>query len=691
MSRYASSAASAALAAAFAAIAFLGGGGNELGSQTAVELILIVGCGIAAAVGVTYGRTGHHGRGSLLLFGLLAALSAISIFWSIAPDVTWVEANRTFAYFAVFGAGVAAGRLFPTGYAVLLRAALGAVAVLTLYALASRIWPEALGGSTEIYARISEPFGYWNAVGVTAALGVVPALWLGARRSGHEPANALAYPLMGWLVLAMFLSFSRGSLIAAGLGAIAWFAFVPLRLRSLPVLLVPAAVVAPVLVWALGRDEFTKDGVPAAVRANVGPEFGLILIAVSVLLLAIGLGIGFQGRDWIPSFRLRKRAGVLAVAAALAIPLVLLTSVAVSSRGLPGTVSDRWHELTSESATTPGGPQRLIRASSTRGRYWRQAGHVFADLPVTGTGAGTFGIARLHYRKDQLVAQHAHGFIAQTAADLGTLGLLAILAFAGAWFVSAARTTGLERHPGRREGAPGHWDADRVATTALALAALVYAFQSAIDWTWFVPGPTVIAILLAGYVAGRGPAPQPAGMPSAIVAAGPARDQLVALPRLPRFQLRLPPQPHTSRIVPAVLVVAVALCAAWTVDQPKRADSANDQALDLLAKNQLPAAKKKADQAASINPASLSPVWTKAAIAVAEQNLPAAEVQYQRAVFDQPSNPEPWTRLAEFELYRNNQPQKALDIVEGALYLDPRSAAAQTVFFDAKRKLRGEP
>jgi hypothetical protein len=689
--RYASSAASAVLAAAFVAIALIGGGGNEQGAQTAVELILILGCGIVAAIGVTYGRTGHHGRGSLLLFGLLATLSAISIFWSIAPDVTWLETDRTFAYFAVFAAGVAAGRLAPTGYAVLLRAVLGAVAFLTLYALASRIWPAQLGGATEIYARISEPFGYWNAVGVTAALGVVPTLWLGARRSGHQPANALAYPLMGWLYLAMFLSYSRGSLIAAGLGAIAWFVFVPLRLRSLSVLVAPAVVMAPVLVWALGRDEFTKDGIPAAVRANVGPEFGLILILTSVLLLAIGLAIGFQSRDWIPSFGLRRRAGVIAVAVALALPLLLLTTVAMSSRGLPGTVSDRWHELTSESATTPGGPQRLIRASSTRGRYWRQAGHVFSDLPITGTGAGTFGIARLHYRKDQLVAQHAHGFIAQTASDLGTLGLVVIFGLAGAWFVSAARTTGLERNQGRREGAPQHWDADRVGTTALALAALVYAFQSAIDWTWFVPGPTVMALVIAGYVAGRGPAPQPAGTPSAIIAAGPPGDRLVALPRLPRFQLRLPPRPHTARLVPALLVLVVALCAAWAVWQPQRSANANQDALDLLAKKQLPAAAAKADEAHSINPASVTPLWTKAAVAVAEQNLPEADALFQRAVFDQPSNPETWTRLAEFELYRNNQAQKALDVVQGALYLDPRSAAAQTVFFDALRKLRNEP
>ena len=691
MSRHASSAASAALAAGFVAIALIGEGGNDLGRQTTVELTLIVLGGATAVLGVAYGRTGHHGRGSLLLFGLLAVLTAISIFWSIAPDVTWAEADRTFAYFAVFAAGVAAGRLAPNGAVVLLRATLVAVAVFTLYALASRVWPEQLGGPTEIYARISAPFGYWNAVGVTAALGIVPTLWLGARRSGHQPANALAYPLMAWLYLALFLSFSRGSLIAAAIAVILWFAFVPLRLRSLPVLLIPALFCAPVLVWALGKDEFTKDGLPASARAVVGPEFGLILIALSLLLLAVGLAIGFQGRDWIPSFRLRRRTGVTAVAIALAIPLLLLTSVAMSSRGLPGTVSDRWHELTSESAKTPGGPQRLIRASSTRGRYWRQAGRVFADLPVTGTGAGTFGIARLHYRKDQLVAQHAHGFVAQTASDMGILGLIVIFALAGAWFVSAARTTGLERHPDRREDAPAHWDADRIATTALVLAAVAYAFQSAIDWTWFVPGPTVMAILIAGYVAGRGPAPQPVGAPSAILAAGAPRVQPVKLPRLPHFNLRLPPRPHAERLVPAVLIVVVALCAAWAVWQPQRASSANQDALDLLAAHKLPAAMKKADDSHAINPTSVAPLWTKAAVAIGQHNLGEAEVMFQRAVFDQPSNPEGWTRLAEFELYRKNQPSKALDIIEGALYLDPHSAAAQTVYFDALRKIHNEP
>ena len=135
----------------------------------------------------------------------------------------------------------------------------------------------------------------------------------------------------------------------------------------------------------------------------------------------------------------------------------------------------------------------------------------------------------------------------------------------------------------------------------------------------------------------------------------------------------------------------VALVAAWAVWQPLRASNENQDALDLLGQKQYAAATRKADRAHAIDPASITPLWTKASIAVAAGRLPEAETLFQRAVFDQPSNPEPWTRLAEFELYRRNEAAKALATVRGALYLDPRSAEAQTVFFDALRKIRGEP
>ena len=123
--------------------------------------------------------------------------------------------------------------------------------------------------------------------------------------------------------------------------------------------------------------------------------------------------------------RVRRRVGLVVVAALLVLPLALFTSVASSDRGLSGTISDRVDELTSETAAAPPeGAGRLTVSSSSRARYWREAGDVFGERPGKGTGAGTFYVSRLRYRKDELVAQHAHGYVPQTMSDLGVVGLV---------------------------------------------------------------------------------------------------------------------------------------------------------------------------------------------------------------------------------------------------------------------------
>jgi cytochrome c-type biogenesis protein CcmH/NrfG len=56
------------------------------------------------------------------------------------------------------------------------------------------------------------------------------------------------------------------------------------------------------------------------------------------------------------------------------------------------------------------------------------------------------------------------------------------------------------------------------------------------------------------------------------------------------------------------------------------------------------------------------------------------------AVRLQPANPEPWWRLAEFELNTLHRPQVALTAIRPALYLDPRSSDAVAVFLAAQRQ-----
>src|SRR6185503_17551065 len=113
--------------------------------------------------------------------------------WSLAPDESWLEANRTLAYLFVFVAAVAAGNLLPGSLRALLYGITLTSVVIVVYGLASRVWPESLG-DLEFYARLGQPFGYWNAVGVSAAMGLVGTTWFGSRRGIQTGVAALAAP-----------------------------------------------------------------------------------------------------------------------------------------------------------------------------------------------------------------------------------------------------------------------------------------------------------------------------------------------------------------------------------------------------------------------------------------------------------------------------------------------------------------
>ena len=52
-----------------------------------------------------------RGGWALAAFALLAVFTALSITWSLMPNDSWLEANRTLAYFAVLAGGLALGRL----------------------------------------------------------------------------------------------------------------------------------------------------------------------------------------------------------------------------------------------------------------------------------------------------------------------------------------------------------------------------------------------------------------------------------------------------------------------------------------------------------------------------------------------------------------------------------------------------
>jgi tetratricopeptide (TPR) repeat protein len=500
---------------------------------------------------------------------------------------------------------------------------------------------------------------------------VVPALWLGSRRAGSAQSRALAYPALGLAIVAVLLTQSRGALASALIGAALWFAIVPMRLRSLPVLVLPVLGAAPVTAWALSKDAFSKSLQPLAAKESVAGEFGLLLLLTALVLFLAGIAVGFAETRALPPARFQRRVGMAAVALVCAIPLVLFTSVAFSHRGLSGTIHDRFKELTSETASTPGGAGRLTAAGSSRGRYWRQAGHVFADRRLSGTGAGTFGIARLRYRKDDLVSLHAHGFVPQTGADLGIVGLVATLALLAAWLAATGRATGLVPRL-RRRAAPVRrdWTPERITLVCLALVAVVFGLQSAIDWTWFVPGPAVMALASAGYVAGRGP----------LAAVG----QPVPAPASPTGR----GGPEPIRIAAAVAVVITAALCAWTIWQPEASERASNSALDLIDAHKLGQARTEARNAHDANPLSPRPFIVGASVEEAAGNNKAALATLEQAALEFPGDPQTWLRLTGFELNTLDQPDKALQTLTAALYLDPHSKVGRALFLEARHRSR---
>lgn len=662
-----------------AAIALRGGGGLQLGRVTEVEIVLQLAGGLLCATALLVREGGRlYGATALLAFAALGALTTASIWWAVNPSDAWLEANRTLAYGAAFASGVALARLVPARWAAIVGATVVCATVVSGYAMLTKILPGTFAPD-EVYARLREPFGYWNAVGLMAALGVPGALWLAARRHGHAAVSALAYPVLGLLFVTILLAYSRGSLLAAGVGCAVWFALVPLRLRGVAALATGALGASLVSWWAFGQEALTKDDVPLDVRASAGQQLGLALGVMLVLLLVAGLAVLFSAARRPPAEGTRRQAGTGIVVVLALVPVVFAGALAFSDRGLGGSISSGWKSLTDPNATLPANdPGRLTAVGSVRARYWDQAIKIFRARKLEGVGAGGYATARPRFRTDDLAVRHAHGQLVQTAADLGILGLLATLALLAAWLAAAARTAGL-----RRDWRRAPFPAERIGVLTLLAVVAVFGVHALVDFTWFVPGVTVLALLVAGWIAGRGPV---GATPETTAPSSPVVPTSGALRERVRAGMR-----DRARLAAALGVLALAVGAAWATWQPERSFHTGNDALDLIDRGKLDEAREKAIRARELNPLSVEPLFDRSAVEVAARRIDPARGALEQAVRLQPSNPIPWLRLAEFELLVGRDPQKALNLLGPALYLDPRSTRGVSLFLEARRATAGAP
>ncbi len=270
---------------------------------------------------------------------------------------------------------------------------------------------------------------------------------------------------------------------------------------------------------------------------------------------------------------------------------------------------------------------------------------MFDAHPALGAGAEGFATAHLRYRSETLEVMHAHGFVVQTLADLGLVGLLLALALFVVWALAAGRAT---RPFALRE----RYGPERIGMLAMLCLVVVFGVHSLVDWSWYVPGDACVALLCAGWLAGRGPLgertrldPRPAGRPSPL------------------------------RIAIAGSAVVLALLAAWSQWQPQRSEEASRNAEALLARDPS-GALAAANSAVSRDPLSLEALSTLALVQSASGHTALARATLQRGVRLQPSNPKSWLNLGRQDL-ASGAPQAALHELQAAIYLDPESISPE--------------
>ena len=416
----------------------------------------------------------------LFLAGLIAfaVWIAISLAWSGTPD-TVLEIERALVYVA----GTLAFLLVVRRRALpnVLGGMLTAIALACGYGLATRLLPDRLGvvNSTAV-SRLAEPLGYWNALGIFAAIGSLLALGFAARaRTPALRSLAAAAPVV--LVPTLYFTFGRGPWIAFGVGIVAAVALDPRRLQLTTVLLLLAP--APALaVWLGSRSDALTRNQPEVSQAAVhdGHRLAVVILLLGAATAAAAAAFAFAEKR-IAVGRVVHRLYGLALLLAL---VALLAGVFVRFGG-PTTIARNGYDAfkgPGVGITQPGSNlnKRLFNLSSN-GRYdfWRLAWRDYEEHPVLGSGAGTFERYWLRHRPFEGTARDAHSLYFETLAELGPLGLGLLLAALAVPFVAAVR-------------------ARRQALVPAAFGAYVaFVAHAGVDWDW-----EMTAITLTGLFCG---------------------------------------------------------------------------------------------------------------------------------------------------------------------------------------------
>jgi hypothetical protein len=430
------------------------------------------GIGLAVRRRVTLGTLHVAYVGAWLV---LLAWTAASLLWSPTTTQTMYEVERTvvyvsFAFALAVLARPAARHLLP--------ALLAGVVAVAAYALATRLLPDRVGSfDSYVGYRLSEPLGYWNSLAVFVSVGIAVAVGLAARAEAVV-VRALSAASLVLLFPVLYFTFGRGGWIALAAGLAVAIALDPRRLQLVTTMLVVAPWPALALWRAYESPSLTTQFSALADASDEGTR-----LALTIAVLAVLSAVVMTGYALLESRITVGRGGRRAYAAVLVLILVGSIAGVVAAYGGPSEAADRALDSIRQSSPNVSGDQtKRLFSLSSNGRLdtWESALDDARAHRFLGSGAGTFERWWLEHRDIPLKVRDAHGLYVETLAELGPVGLAALLAVVFTPLVAAVR---MRRNP---------------LVPAATAGFVALAVHAGIDWDWEVPAVMIAGLTCAG-------------------------------------------------------------------------------------------------------------------------------------------------------------------------------------------------
>jgi O-Antigen ligase len=576
----------------------------------------------------------------LALLGAFAAWTALGIGWSESAEQSVAELGRVATYLGIFAlALLAQGR---DGLRRAVNAVAAAIAVVAGLALLSRFHPswfptnETARFLPDTRERLNYPLNYWNGLAALIAIGLPLAL-VAATRSRTLVARGLAAAAVPPMALAAFYTLSRGGALEVAIGLIVLAALYPRRLELAPTLAISVAGSAVLIAAATQRDALENGLLNDAARSQGNEMLAMVLVVCAGVGL-VQVAIGLASRHAVgPRIALSRRWATSILAGALAVGV----AVALAA-GLPGYLSDRWHDFKEPVVASNTSAQRFESASGNgRYQYWQSAKHANATDPLKGTGPGTFEYWWARNGTIPGFIRDAHSLYFQTLAEDGIVGLALVLGLV-LWILGAGVARALSSGPDSRALLAG-------ATAACA----AFATAAAVDWVWQLAViPAAFALLAAALL---GPGASSSG----------------------RRSQRSSWWANGRTAIPSRAVVALlALGSMAAIAIPLAATAAIRQSQEDVHASQLGPALDRARAAHSIQPYAATPSLQEALVLELQGNLGAALAAARSATQAESTNWRTWLVLSRLESEAGDGPQ-AVSAYRRARSLNPRSPLFQ--------------